>query len=571
MSRISFKMMMILALTGFMFLPSNAFAALNAYQKKILAVGGATNFYNCWLDPIRYPANKKHAIKNGFRGPFIDGNKACQKIVRGIRVRMYRSLRQRGAYIQGKKTMLTPVTGLNWGATRNRRAQIVLRAISFNSADLKNFNLFHQRCFKKVKSAPHLSHKGCWHTINRSMQVWPRIKRRGGAGSVQGKVCRLVDRPVNRKHGQGTAYRGTTLLRTWYKRSYCHTGNQGAKLRPARWCHHYKNPPAGKSEYYKYSMSFAVVPGGKATGIYPQGDYNRTMRHIYNQCRSCCGNDNACLCNCALSNKRLIFNAGRNGDYAGGVHLKLSWGAAHKGDDVKPGWPVWGNPFANPNRVVTRRKLAGLKGVSFSSACKATLGKSAARPPRKPRFCRWTRANSMTMSNNGYGMGRSYNVQKVSLRNRRIGFGVWWGCVGNWKNSSNRTKHFVTCGANGRWNLGRVTKCKKPVVGPSYKWTTCKPQSGRQQRSLSGDGAPPKGKAVVKTKKFGGEAQCQRLCRSYKAKYRVSGCCRYAEGIPPHEANPAMGITTRNGARCWFVVNGQVAKGDPSTSGWKMP
>jgi len=134
----------------------------------------------------------------------------------------------------------------------------------------------------------------------------------------------------------------------------------------ARQCHLYLG-----TEKYRYKMNFSVGPQGELRWIYPQGEYQRNMATLYDACQSCCGHDNACLCNCALSNKKLLFNAGLNGDYTGGVHLKLTWGARYINDDVQPGFPVWGNPLANPKTVIGKQQLIGRKGVHFSHACMA--------------------------------------------------------------------------------------------------------------------------------------------------------------------------------------------------------
>ena len=46
------------------------------------------------------------------------------------------------------------------------------------------------------------------------------------------------------------------------------------------------------------------------------------------------------------------------------------------------------------------------------------------------------------------------------------------------------------------------------------------------------------------------------------------GCCRYAEGIPPSEVNPELGIDESNGARCWYYQDAtRLVEGDPTTAG----
>jgi hypothetical protein len=174
-------------------------------------------------------------------------------------------------------------------------------------------------------------------------------------------VCTLMDRPVNAAQRDGCC----TEVRVWYAQSYCHSGNQGAEMNAPQ-CHLYPG-----TEQYRYKINFSVGPEGDLNWIYPQGEYQRNMATLYEACTSCCGADNACLCNCALSNPKLIFNAGLNGGYTGGIHLNLSWGARYLNDDVQPGFPVWGNPFANPKTVINKQQLSGSKGVHFSQACSA--------------------------------------------------------------------------------------------------------------------------------------------------------------------------------------------------------
>jgi len=40
-------------------------------------------------------------------------------------------------------------------------------------------------------------------------------------------------------------------------------------------------------------------------------------------------------------------------------------------DDIQPGFFVWGNPFAEPNNIITKQALMGSKGVYFMTVCRA--------------------------------------------------------------------------------------------------------------------------------------------------------------------------------------------------------